>query len=372
MKVIEQLVSYLTERGRLSPDQLAYLHAEGYCARPAGAEAVVASPADPAPPSAGPPKPASGVLAVWPDDEIDRYAAELEQALARRPAVTPRRARAAAQRQRRAWAHAALAAHLGTRLPTWDEHLGGLVQLARHLTPAATWPEAACRLRKARGGTLVAALAEGLAGRRPALPLLWEALSFDARRALDGLPRSARHAYAAWLDAATRGASGGVVRLPRGREVAAVCNLVRAQRSVLAACGQLYATDPRLVARALRRDHHPGAYLAFAMVHTARKAETPPRPTPPDEHCPRRPLPDGAAAWQRAWEQALLMDPRHVRPFYRACLHAGAAPGQRDGEALGLVCPAEWDRGYLPAWAVGAPVMPRGESGPGVDERKEG
>ncbi len=366
MKVVEQLVSYLDGRGRLSPDQLAYLRAEGYCGRSAAAEGEADSLTGPDLLSADHAGAGSGSLASAPDDERDGYPLEDEPAHARRPAVTPRRARGAAQRERRARAHAALAAYLAARLPTWDEPLRGLVCLARRLAPVASWQDAARALRNVGSAALEGALADGFRCRQPALPLLWEALSFDGYRAPDGLPRAARHAYAAWLDAAGRGASGGAVRLPRGREVATVCNLVQAQRRVLAACGRLYDRQPGLIAQALRRDHHPGAYLVFLLVYRARKAATPPATTAPDEHRPRRPLPDGAA-WPRAWEQALLVDPRHVHPFYRACQGAGtAAHGGPAGAALDLVCPAEWDRGYLPAWAI-AGLAGRGEPEGGLN-----
>ncbi|SRR5579884_92774 len=310
MKVIEQLVTYLRQSGRLTPEQLRYLQVHGYCAVTAGAE-----PAPETVPALAPtPSPDPSTLA-WQQDSDDPYLPDDALALPRRAAIRPRQGRAATRRARKWGAHAALAAHLRRCMPTWAEPLDGLVALARRLGPASTWQEAACCLRNAADGALGRALAKALDARQPPLPGLWTALTFEGYLDLQGLPRSARHACHVWLEVAARGASGGAVRLPRGPDVAAVCNLVRAQRRLLAACGRLDRDQPRLLARALQRDHDPDACLALRLVRAGRAGGPMAGWPAVDPHCPRRPLPCGEIC-ERARKHALYLDADHVLPSF--------------------------------------------------------
>lgn len=221
---------------------------------------------------------------------------------------------------------------LAQRFGSWEESLQGLGRVGRRLNGGTSWIEACIVIRHAPLLDLALAVAKGWEQQDPSLNLLWKGVSLETYRDLlkePGLSDSARAAYRAILTGEERTSFGRDVWLLREQEVAAVYNLIQAQRSLLRACEMVLHCWPELLAAALRGDAHPLAYWAFVLVYSARTSQ----PGDGDHRPSRPPLPD--EDWLRAWEQAFLITPQSTLPFL---LKQGPSPET-------LVCPTSWEGG---------------------------
>jgi hypothetical protein len=292
MKVLHQIIDYLRGRGLLSQEQLVELASQGilpwdevYEARAEEVRAEVPEWEEPE----EVPEPAA------------RPRARPGRAVPRVPVLGPRE----------------LCARLAAHFDTWGGPLEGLVRLGRR-AGCTTWTDTAVAVRNSELDQLADLLAEALQGRELGLPGLWEALEMDGYRGVlagEEAHGPAPNAYRALLavhDPANLGRHAVLLREP---EVAAVFNLMHAQRRLLRAAGELLRRRPDLAAAALRRAGPTPVYWACVLVHSARRGTPGRRPWPSaGEHPPPRSPPD-EAAWPRLWAQAVAMDPAAATPF---------------------------------------------------------
>lgn len=219
---------------------------------------------------------------------------------------------------------------LAQRFGSWTESLQGLGRVGRRLNGGTNWLEACLAIRHAPLLDLALAVAKGCEQQDPSLNLLWQGVSLETYRDLlqePGLSDSARAAYRAILTGEERTSFGRDGWLLREQEVAAVYNLLQAQRSLLRACELVLHCWPKLLAATLRGDAPLLAYWAFVLIYSARTSQP-----GDDDHRSARPL-LSAEDWLRAWEQAFVMSPQLTLPFL---LKQG--PSHEN-----LVCPVAWD-----------------------------
>ena len=358
MRVIEQLVSYLNQRGLLTTEQLDYLRREGYMRRapePSQEEQLDAG------------------FDLFGSEERAEAAPEdrafaIQEALerARPPTKTGRtRRRRASLRRARAQECRTLRERLGRQIGNWEWELEGLLRVGRRLAGPVSSEQALLAIRNAPPATLAGSLAAALEAREPPLDRLWLGLSLDTFRApLDeaGLSSPIARAYGVLIERAEQAVPASLAWMLREGEIRWVQSAIRAQRALLACLGRFDDGPGDPLSRWLRRDYHPGAYWAFVIVHSARRADQARRPgvaagagagpaTPeetaapvPVAHAPRR-RPLEGRDWMRAWAHALAIEPNRVTPFLTACCDGRPEDEDLRGPAeLGLTCPEEWDR----------------------------
>jgi hypothetical protein len=164
----------------------------------------------------------------------------------------------------------------------------------------------------------------------------WDALAWEGYRDVDeaGLGQPAVPEYQALL------AQGEDVNLSRHgwllREVdiAAVYNLVRAQRRLWQVCAALPHCWPEPLAHALRADTLGVAYWPFVLLHTARRRLSGPALPGEERHHPARLLPY-RERWLQAWFHAAVMEASPV-----IALLLGQDPPRSPDD---LLCPPSWD-----------------------------
>ena len=242
MKVISELIEYFVGRGALSRDQLAQLHRLGFYAE---AELEHDEP---------PPLHADDLT-----DEEDRY----RIAPVRRPKGKGGHAPKAAN-----LSEDALQSRLAERLAESAEALQALHPLARRIDLQVTVDGAPMAIRNASDDELLAALRRSFETRDPPIDRLWDAISDSGYREIAGQGPVAR-AYQAILksdDHTERGQHAWLLRHPNVRRA---YNLARAQRRLTAAAGRLYREDPELMRRAIARDYHEIAWLAYLILYNA-------------------------------------------------------------------------------------------------------
>jgi hypothetical protein len=330
LRVIEQIVNYLSRRGALTPEQLSYLQREGFWRPPDVADAD------------------EGPQPFRFDDELldDDPAFALQEALER--AELP--SRAGRSRQRRSALHrtraeqcATLCASLAGQIPRWEAELDGLLEIGRRLAGEAGSDQLLSAIRAAPLATLAVTLPAALDARQPPFDRLWSGLSFEGYReplADPAIPVPIARAYRALLEVA----GVAIVRhngwMLREREIRWIAELLRAQRAVMAALGRFDDGPGGPLSRWLRRDVHLGAYWALAIAYSARRADR----LALEDHRPRRKPPD-PDDWMRAWAQALALDSGAVTPFFATCFGAhGEDEAVPEPAELDLRCPEEWDR----------------------------
>jgi hypothetical protein len=258
MKVLHQIIDYLRGRGLLSQEQLVELASQGILR---WEEVYESRPEEPEREWEGP---------AWPEPEEGPEPEARPRPRAGRGAVSRVPVLSAAE----------LCGLLAGRFELWRGPLDGLVRLGRR-AGCETWQDTAVAVRNAELGRLAEAVAAGLDERSPTLPALWEALEMDAYRGvLDGVEAygpavSAYRALLAVPDAANLGRHALLLREP---EVAAVFNLLHAQRRLLRACGEVARTRPEVIAACLRRDGPTPAYWAFVLLYSARRGTAGRRP----------------------------------------------------------------------------------------------
>jgi hypothetical protein len=208
-----------------------------------------------------------------------------------------------------------LCQRLRQRFGGWEPVLGALTALDGH---SGDWQEAAVRVRNMAMLDLVDALGAALKGQALTLSSLWQLLQLDGyREVLAGteLHGPTAAAYRALLATPDFSGLGRYSALAGQLEVAAVINLMRAQRRLLEACGWLLGRHADLVAATLRRDEPEAAYWAFVLLYDARRGRPGNRPWPAaEEHPPLHAAP-AEGDWPRLWSLAVTMDVRAVTPF---------------------------------------------------------
>ena len=343
MKVIHQLVSYFERRGVLSAEQIAYLRREGfYPAAPheeefdlvALEEAIV-------------------------DESGDEFEAHEEREWARIVREKRARSRAGGGTRRRARPRRSVAVteRLAAGIPAWEDQLAPLQGVARRLGPAPLFIDAFEVIVATDAEALHRALRAAFDTRAPSLRALWAALSVEEYRTLldePALKGPALVAYEEILATAGEADAGAFDWLWRKPEVRWVCGLIRAQRALLVAAGQLYHREPAALAGWLAQSRQSGAYWPFVLLHSAvrfdpRRPQAPVRPNRSEQE-PARPLPE-LPGWLQVWAQAMIMDPAHVEPFFAhrfvpllSLYGMDGGDGDEDAARAALLCPSAWDR----------------------------
>jgi hypothetical protein len=294
MKVLHQIIDYLRGRGLLTQEQLADLASQGILRW----DEVYSEPPEPP--------------AEADEDSSWLRKEEIEEPAERRGARCRRGASGARVPLLRP---EELCQRLREGFGGWRATLDSLVALD---SSAGGWEQVTVAIRNAATDDLLASLAAALRGHSLTLACLWEALQLDGYREILSGPEShgpTGAAYRALLAAPDLSGLGRYSALVREPEVAAVVNLMRAQRRLLQACGELLRRQPDLVAAAIRRDAGVPAYWAFVLLYSARRGATGRRPWPAaDEHPPRHAAP-ADQDWPHLWSQAVAMDGRAVTPF---------------------------------------------------------
>jgi hypothetical protein len=294
MKVLHQIIEYLRGRGLLTKEQLVELASQGilrwenvYEDRGSGEDSD--------------------------EPRLDEPGEETDE--------PPPRARPGGGRGGRRTVATLELRELCTRLAesfdAWRGPLEGLTRLGRR-GGCSSWEEAAVAVRNVAPERLPEVLADALQEQAPGLGALWGALEweeyFGVRVGLEERGPTDR-AFRALLRAADPAALQPYAALLKGPEVAAVCNLVQAQRRLLGALGELLRRRPELVASSLRREGPAPAYWSFVLVHAARRGVPGRRPWPADDEHPPPRSPPEEADWPRRWARAVGMDGAAVTPF---------------------------------------------------------
>lgn len=297
MGVIQDLIEYFQQRGILNDEQIELLRREGFCPPPDRSD--------------------EDDLEAWANDPGEPALTAAEAAWDRLNPLPVRKTKG----RKPPKGEVLPAPELGARLAgLWREQrrsLTGLVAVARPLARQVNYREAPRLIRQADSRTLRDILRQALQHHQPPLAVLWEAMSFDGYRtavAAETDHGPAVQAYRAILQGTPCSTLAKYVWLLNNPEVNYAYCLAEAQRRLVSLCGQLYQEEPALLISALRRSHHPVAYLALLIVYNAqhRQADSG-RPEP--RRYPRQPVPP-YRDWQAAWSQAWLMAPAAVAVFF--------------------------------------------------------
>lgn len=299
MKLVDQLIYLLRERGVLSGDQLLRLAERGF------------------------------IEDEWEthDDLATRLDAEYDEARSKKkrpiwedvdePDLPPRRAGRGKARAVPVLPPEELCARLAERMPGWDEPLRPLVALAAALGPCVSWRAAAETLRRAEPADLVEVLAEALRCRAIEVGALWRLLCFDDhRRDLEELPGTAGHAYRALLSGAELTGLGKFAALLAFDEAATVYALVAALRVVQRTAGLLMRRAPTLFVP--RGEACPEAATLLLLLAIARQLAD--STVEADAACATVALPTGSVAWSKVWALALALEPESASPLFVRCL----------------------------------------------------
>lgn len=342
MKVIGQLIRYFQSHGALSDDQVRYLVEHGFMMPPADWEGAV----EEEPVSSGPPE------RTWNPPERDA-----EQDLHDRFTPSTRRGRGAIRHRSQLLEPEEITAWLDGQFADWEPALVGLQQVARRFHSVDSWTEAAAIIRQADRQSIRETLRSGLERQELSLGALWESLGFDgyqalvAARAWRGPAASAYRQILAAIDMTQAGRHAWLLRMP---QVAAVFNLLSAQRRLAEAFGLVFEHDSPAVSAAMRRETHPLAYWSMLLMYNALRGPSPYGSLAQREYGPLVWLGDdlthGMAVitlgeggercgptfelWQRAWSMAMTMLPDAVTPYFAKSVN-------QDDPTL-MMCPAGW------------------------------
>lgn len=396
MRVVDQLIGYLSGRGILSNEQLTQLSVLGFGERPN-------------------PK-LVGVKTDWVDrewdysdwreyydrpilegdDELDAPEELDETDLAIRSSKSTRREHAAARRQHqghraagaRRSGQAAPPDHDGPTLGDLlddlrlviqhhdrhrDNDLHGLIQVAQRLQPMATSETAPAIVRAAAPADLDRVLVEALANGKPTLESIWTSLYFRCHRhiLMEDAPGDepggpiARAFRSLLKEARQNGSAIHHPQLRRYEEVGWAMDLERAQGALVLAVGRAYDQRPDVLARAIRATHDRWVYTPLVLLHSARSprvdvvrevntVEDLWQNNPPElhRHVPRRYL--ASPEDSESWGYAMAIDPLRVASFMAWFFEQQEAQKAVTAEALSweagrdlmrhvLTCPPEWD-----------------------------
>jgi len=242
MKVIAELIDYFAERGALSSAQVLQLAKLGFV--------------------------------DWPKsyDFPERYEPDDDEPELHPEPAQPRRRKRKGGPSKPAGnlTEIKLAAWLRRNRPAWSDPLSGMVALAQRMFVSATLDDMPMILRNADHASLEAAVRESIATRAPAIDRLWEAMSLGGYREIGETAQGpVANAYRAILRSEEHTERGKHAWLLKSAQVRWVYNLVRAQRRLVAICGELHREDPELLRRAICRDYQPIAWLAVLILYNA-------------------------------------------------------------------------------------------------------
>ncbi len=323
MKVITQLIRHFWQRGALSPEQAEYLLDQGF-ARPSDLPGY--KPVE----HAVEQLPEVVVLAPHP---LEATAEALERPRRRVGRGGPKGVVPEAD-DLQLW--------LRKQFSLRARDFVSLVRLGERFGPCPTWLDAAKRIRQAKPDRFARGLAAALRSQQVALRSLWQAVDlepFHTRMEDASLRGPTVRAFRMLLslqDASQLGKYCWILKLD---EVQAACNLLQANRSLMAGLGGLFHHHRSTLNGALQRSGHLVPHWAFVLLYNAY----------------RRTAENGAAArrefgpidlpaddvWRQAWTAALLMDSPAVTRLLIGCY------GRRevgDGAACShlLYCPLGW------------------------------
>jgi hypothetical protein len=207
---------------------------------------------------------------------------------------------------------------LASHIEAWRPELTGLTHIGRQIDGSKTWENAAVAVRNSDVDELTKLLIAALENQSITLADIWQALNLDSYNyALDepGLSGSAVVVYRIMLKANGHSDLGSYGSLLANPEVAAIFNLRLAQRRLAQALGQVPVRRPDLLAVLLRRDCHEPAYWSFVLLYNARRGTPGKRHWPRgDERRPPQPPPP-EFAWPTYWAAAVGMDHAAVTPY---------------------------------------------------------
>jgi hypothetical protein len=189
--------------------------------------------------------------------------------------------------------------------------LSTLVDLARPLGPCPGWEEAAILLRNAPDAAFHPALCARLRSRPGALRDLWRALDAGPFHALARKPElrgPSAHAFRVLLRTRDPGGLGKYAWVLKAAEVAAVGNLLQAQRRLLTSLRSLYRARDRALTDAMRDGLTPELHWAFVLLYNAGLGATTLHEFGPAGECRFEDRPAGGT-WYGATACALLIDP---------------------------------------------------------------
>src|SRR5262249_58683949 len=214
MKAIHQIISYLSDYGLLSREELVALTARGFypveSAFPGGEAVTEAEP--------------KGTSETGLDDLT-------EQISEPRPRPGRRRSRGG-QRRLQALEVDDFCKRLAVHMEAWRPSLSALTRIGYRLNGANTWEEAAVALRNAPLETLARIVLDGWKRNHPSLSEVWRSLDLDSYKWVleePGLSGPAALVYRSMLRANEHSDLGRYGTLLSHKEVAAVFNLRLAQ-----------------------------------------------------------------------------------------------------------------------------------------------
>jgi len=291
MKILEQIVDYLSQRGALAPEEVSALEEAGFIRRYDDERYDDEE--------------------GWPPHEDDD-----EPPVGRAP-------KARGGRKRRALKAPALAARLREALRAMDTHLRSLAAIAPVTGNAARWDRIELVARSspdAVAASMSVAIDRGAVSFRA----LWDAIAADAHlcavRPDEHGP--AASAYRALLALRDHRDLHRHVWILRRRAISRSYQLLRAQDRAAAALLAVYRGSPALIGKWITREPHPVAYWSFVLLYNAERAAS---GMAAEAHAGERParralppIADFSRAWARAIQFGGEACSRFLQSFWRA------------------------------------------------------
>ncbi len=323
MRVIADLISYLTAQGLLSHQDLERLRRRGFIEGP---------PVEPA-------------FSPDPDDRTDAKELDDAEAVAERFDHHPPARRRGRAPPRPALTAKEISEHILRAWPVWERQLAPLVPLGAGLDPAVTDLERAFRkIENAAPESIEGALVRTLSRHPKQLGPIWSALAFstDDEGAIAADARgTAVQAYRAILAGRTYDELGRYRFALREPGLPRVLVLVRTQRKVLRGLGQLLLRRPRLFDSGVSAAYPSSALCYWSLIlAVAAWASTDQPPRPPWQLADQLMQAPAAAVAKRAWACAVAMDVPGIRVLLESVADTHIP--------VTVQCPFEWSRTWFP------------------------
>jgi hypothetical protein len=280
LKILEQIVDYLGQRGALTPEEVATLEQAGFI-RPEAER-------DP-----------------WYYRRYDDYEPDGDEP--DEPAGPPARARPGRRHRKRPPLKApALAARLRKALRESDPHLRALASIAPIQGHAGRWDRIAA-VARATPDAIADAIGAAVESGATSFRALWDAIGADVHLTAvrEGEHGPAATAYRALMAMRDHREIGKHLWILRRRAMARVYELSRAQDRAAEGVHAVYRRRPSLIGKWIAHEPHPVAYWSFVLLYNAERAAQGTRWEPfSGEHPARRRLPS-PADFSRAWARAI-------------------------------------------------------------------
>jgi hypothetical protein len=327
MKILEEIVLYLEQRGVLTAAEVEALEAKGFVRSEA-------------------------LRDYW--DGYDNEDYDGEPPLTRReldaqePVLRPR-ARGASRR-RSAIRAPAIAARARAWIDAQNTPLGALGRVIDAPESTTRWQRIA-RVGRSDPGPLATELTRAIDERHVSFNAIWEAICLDGYLDMvkPGEQGPAASAYRALLKAKDHKDTGKYLWLFRKRAIARVFDLMLAQRRVTEAFLCVYREGPALLGKWIKRDYHAVAYWSFVLLYNAERFAKGARwEAFSGEHPARRRLLDTRGLAQ-AFAFALDLGGNASKPFLSAFWDEkrgpeATAPGEAPPHQYKILfCPNGWD-----------------------------